>query len=493
MKSFLSQFPRSEGYRRLLMPACTIVREDPQPGYGFRHTERHLQCTWYDARLRPDILHTSEGEDVVVQHPGRWNLEAGPDFLDAVLLVGQHRRRVVGDVEVHVRPADWVSHGHSGDPRYSGVIAHVCYSGAPAPADAMPTGVIEIALYEDLRRNPYFSFESIDVGAYPYAEHGPRTPCAEILAVGRVDNALELLDAAGEQRLQQKAERMMAAIAERGETQVLYEEIMCALGYKNNRAAFRQLARRLPVARLTAECEGRDEDAYALLLGVAGLLPADVGKYDDGTRTFVRGLWDCWWKKQGEWEPFQMTPESWSLGSQRPQNHPVRRLAAAAALFSRSPSMYDQVLAANGVDPQQWLQAMRKALCATNTFDHWKRRLTFASSPGDRDVAIIGKERATAIISNAILPFCAATGYAADQLAGIMGLLPPEQSNSQIRHTAALLLGPDHNPKLYRNALRQQGLLQIFNDFCLNDRSGCISCALPAALEEAFATAKPVE
>jgi hypothetical protein len=60
--------------------------------------------------------------------------------------------------------------------------------------------------------------------------------------------------------------------------------------------------------------------------------------------------------------------------------------------------------------------------------------------------------------------------------------LPPEENNQIVRQTAHNLLGPDHNPDLYRSGLRQQGLIQIFHDFCLTDRSRCGNCALLKSL-----------
>jgi hypothetical protein len=34
-------------------------------------------------------------------------MEPGPDFLGAVLRIGPERRRIRGDVEIHLRPSDW--------------------------------------------------------------------------------------------------------------------------------------------------------------------------------------------------------------------------------------------------------------------------------------------------------------------------------------------------------------------------------------------------
>ena len=54
-----------------------------------------------------------------------------------------------------------------------------------------------------------------------------------------------------------------------------------------------------------------------------------------------------------------------------------------------------------------------------------------------------------------------------------------------MRLTALHLFGRDHNPALYSDSgLLQQGLLQVYLDFCLNARPGCDACALCQALTQ---------
>ena len=43
-------------------------------------SERLVQAIWYDGALRPAGLRAADGAPVRVVYPGRWNLEAGPDF-----------------------------------------------------------------------------------------------------------------------------------------------------------------------------------------------------------------------------------------------------------------------------------------------------------------------------------------------------------------------------------------------------------------------------
>jgi len=94
-------FPRAAGYARTEKGGGSGVAErgaaaDAPP------SERHVQCVWFDPRWRPAELKTETGEPVRVISPGDWNLEPGPDFLNAALEVGADRRRVAGAVEIHL-------------------------------------------------------------------------------------------------------------------------------------------------------------------------------------------------------------------------------------------------------------------------------------------------------------------------------------------------------------------------------------------------------
>ena len=106
-------------------------------------TERHVQAIWYDRAMRPSNLVTRTGETLRVIHPGEWNLGAGPDFRNAVLEVGPDRRRLRGDVEIHLHPSDWTAHGHGGDPAYRNVVMHVTWSCGPDPA-THPKGAVSV-------------------------------------------------------------------------------------------------------------------------------------------------------------------------------------------------------------------------------------------------------------------------------------------------------------------------------------------------------------
>ena len=282
-------FPLAETYERFL-PSHTSAVCESHSLYrsGFHWTERHLQCLWFDPRYRPAALPLPGGETATVLDPGQWNLEAGPDFLNATLLIQPGARQVQGDVEVHVHPSDWDAHSHRDDPAYARVIAHVTWFSGPAPR-TLPSGVLAFALAAPVLAQPCISIDDIDLKAYPYAvlPATPR-PCEAFLK-NDPDRARAVLAAAGHYRLRAKAARIRARREQTGDRhQVFYEEVMTALGYKYNQSPFRTLARLLPAAALGVS----RETAFARLLGAARLLPQPDAAPDEAGQRCIRTLWD---------------------------------------------------------------------------------------------------------------------------------------------------------------------------------------------------------
>ncbi len=448
-----------------------------------RWSERHLQCVWYDPKLRPARLTTDSGEPVRVVQPGRWNFEAGPDFLGAEFRVGPGRGRLVrGDVEIHIRPSDWTAHGHDGDPRYAEVALHVTYYPLPPSAPPpVPPGVLSVSLREPLLSRRGFNLEDIDVAAYPHhaIPDTPR-PCGSALADVPPDARRRLLRIAGARRLHAKAARLRARLEETASPErVFYEETLALLGSKRNAAPFRRIAEALPFGSLPAGASV--EDLYALFLGTGGLLPDPEHLDTSGARAFAADLRARWFRLGGGAGAVS-DPAEWSLSGTRPLNHPVRRLAAAAALFA-APGRIPLLLGTAEAPSPAWFKHRLDALCDVAPFPYWERRAAFDSEPGARPAALLGRARAAMLVTNLLVPLRLATDASAEVL---LEHLPPEDLNAPEREAAAHLFGPDHNPALYlRDGLLQQGLLSIHRDFCLRIREGCARCPLARRLAEA--------
>lgn len=478
---FSAQFAGAVRYADLLAPPAVGVREAPDSGRFFAYSERHLQCVWADERYRPEVLKTGTGDAALVVSPGRWNLEPGPDFRDAVLILAPDQRRVKGDIEVHIHPRDWEHHRHADNPAYRNVIAHVTWFPDRRPA-ALPDKAVQIALRDAVSANPTFSFDCLDLTAYPYAALAhKRPPCGRVLTGCDPDIQAAVLDAAGQERLRIKALRMGANIRRQGPEQTLYTEVLIALGYKHNRTAFRCLAQAVTHEALRSTCAGKPLEAYALLMGVAGLLPAaPQPQWDEDAARFVRAMWDRWWRMQDAWSTRILPSGAWIRAGLRPQNHPARRLAAAAGMFGAERSFHAALTGLDTAHPQHWFPAVNELVTDTPAPPFWDRRLSWGRPAVESRVALVGVSRLNAIVINILIPFLAATGR---DIRPLLTHLPAEAGNALTRQTAHALFGRDHNPALHRTGLRRQGLLQIFHDFCLTHATDCQTCPFPKALE----------
>lgn len=460
------------------------VREASARFKAFSHTERHLQCVWFDPALRPTGLRTSEGEPVVVEDPGVWNLEAGPDFLGAALCVGAGRRRVRGDVEIHIHPGDWVAHGHDADARYAQVCAHVTFFGGTLPAETLPPGALQISLREPLAAQRGFAFDVVDVSAYPYSARAEAPPCQQVLRGWSVDEKQALLDAAGQERLRRKAVRLAQRVEEIGVAQLIYEETLAVLGYKHNKQTFRSLAERVPLVELREASRGNVMAGHAILMGVAGLLPARLSaRWDEETREYVRRLWDVWFKQRERWSDRVMERSQWRTSGLRPANQPVRRIAAIAPLFVGARSALPQLLDSPPRSALRVVQQAERALEEASAM-YWDQRLAWGARKLASRVALIGEERIKLVTTNVILPLLAADGRTEPIPDQVLAAFPPEGDNQVIRQAAFNLFGAHHPASWYRTGLRRQGLIQVFHDFCLNDRSRCAQCSFPELLRQ---------
>ena len=82
-------------------------------------TEAFLHYVWQHQML--DLgLTTTDGQPVVVLRSGEPNRDAGPDFFNARLRIGDVEW--AGNIEVHIHSSDWNSHGHQHDAAYNNVI-----------------------------------------------------------------------------------------------------------------------------------------------------------------------------------------------------------------------------------------------------------------------------------------------------------------------------------------------------------------------------------
>lgn len=85
--------------------------------------EKFLQYVWQYRLWQPEELVSTTGVKIKVLDPGWLNKDAGPDFFNAKVIIGE--QEWVGNIEIHVKASDWYRHSHQYDKLYDSVILHV--------------------------------------------------------------------------------------------------------------------------------------------------------------------------------------------------------------------------------------------------------------------------------------------------------------------------------------------------------------------------------
>ncbi|MCS7001422.1 MAG: DUF2851 family protein, partial [Dehalococcoidia bacterium] len=157
---------------------------------------------------------TSDQRDVTVVYPGRRVGGPGPDFRDAILAFpdGQILR---GDIEIHVRAADWTAHGHHRDPAYNGVVLHVVGEG-PAVS---------------VRRHDGAATPTVVVAS---TEAPPPAPVAIVCPPTDREAAARALDDAGDRWWRERSTRVAAAIDATDPDTAAWTLLLDAAGYGGN-------------------------------------------------------------------------------------------------------------------------------------------------------------------------------------------------------------------------------------------------------------------
>jgi len=474
--------------------------------------ERIVRCIWFDQSLATDRLRTDDARKLRVLSPGWWNLEAGPDFRNAALRFGSSAV-VKGDVEVHLHASAWRAHGHHRDPSYNGVVLHVALwndAGSTTATTAAGRSIPQLTLEPYLRTPLAEVVEAVDPSEYPEAAEASSGQCGDLLASGKVtlEWLSQFLDHAGDQRIAGKARRLAARAAGADDDQLLYEAIAEGLGYKRNKAPALELARRLPLAVLQERVERRPEGAtrplaaQALLLGTAGLLPGPDAdpRLDDPTREHV-GLLRRLWDELGQGLADEALAESqWSFDATRPTNFPTRRIAALARFLAEHledgiSRAIRQALGPAGEPRPTPRELSRRRASLLELFlslrdPFWDTRSRFGTRAMRRPARLVGSDRAHTLVINALLPVLL---YQArrdsdrpfeELLHRIYATYPKLPSTSITRFMAMRLFGrPEGELELLRSARRQQGLYQVYADFCDSDQSTCQRCPLVRVLE----------
>jgi len=283
-------------------------------------SEDIIQFVWKYQLYRKVKLRTLSGKELQVKRAGLHNLNEGPDFENAFLVIDGIGW--VGNIEIHTLSSDWNRHNHQLNPAYNTVILHVVNQHdleIKREDDTVPETLVLGSLIEPRILERYDSIMN--------SMHW--IPCEKLIHIVDPFYIQQWFDTLLFERFIMKSGYVLKLLDEyQGNwEEVTYIMLARSFGFGVNADAFEQLARILPSGLIRKY--GHDRQAVeALIFGQAGMLDTDFQKgYPQQLQKEFGYL-----RKVHRLKPMENVV--WKFLRMRPSGFPTIRLAQFAALCS---------------------------------------------------------------------------------------------------------------------------------------------------------------
>lgn len=420
-------------------------------------TEQYLIFSWQHAIL-PAKMNLLDGQDISIIHRGSRNTDAGPDFFQAKIRIGN--TIWVGNVEIHVHTSDWLKHNHQNDKSYDNVILHVVYKNdLPALHPLLNIPTLEMKNYIDVKNfNKY----------QQYILEKQKILCENFLRQEKISSIDYWLENIFSQRLQRREQiiRQLLGSTLMNIEETYYQWLAWTFGFKLNNDAFLLLSRHLPLKILLLYSDDL-LNIEALLFGQAGLLS---NNFDDFYFFELRNRFS-FLKHKHSLEP--ISSGVWRFMRTRPYNYPSLRLAQLATLIPPMQEFLQNVIQKRNIS----LEALRKAL-NVKVSHYWQYHYHFGMKMPRKTRGMLTANTQNHIIINTIVPFLHMYAYLQNdidlqhQLYLLMKKIPAEK-NSIVKLWEKAGIVP-------QNALESQALLEQYEHFC--SRKKCLECNIGATI-----------
>lgn len=411
-------------------------------------TEDFLHYIWKYKLFDTNKLATTDGQPVAIKSYGIHNTDAGPDFANAQIKIGD--TLWAGNVEIHLRTSDWNRHRHQFDAAYNNVILHVVFE----HDTTLPHQIPVLELNKCIKPSLLVTYEQM-------MNKKAGLPCDKQFHLLQPITVTTWLDRMLTSRLEDKTQHIEELLAQNNNhwEQTFYILLARCFGFKTNALPFELLARQTPV-ELLAKQKDNLLQLEALLIGQAGLLDATTN--DDYEKSLVKEYHFLQSK-------FKLTPINgslWKFARMRPANFPTVRLAQFAMLVHQSSGLWSKVLEAKNYKSLQ-------ALFDINASAYWDTHYNFAVDSKHLPKHL-GNNALNILLINAVVPMLFSYGkrmqnfHLVSRATGILEQIEMEQNRITKKFISLKLERP--------SAYSSQALIQLHNTHCIYKQ--CLQCAI---------------
>ena len=415
--------------------------------------EGFLHFIWKFQQFNSRDLKTDTGKQITVLHPGFKNMDAGPDFSNAKIKIGEITWN--GNVEIHVNAKDWSRHNHHKDKAYDNVILHVVWtvdaSVSREDNTIIPAFELKNVVDKKLLDNYHQLFEP-----------GDDILCRRFLNEIKPITIFSMLDKTLAQRLESKSEAIFREIALTGNDweEITWRMLCRNFGFKTNVFPFAELGKSIPLKIIKRESQNL-QTVEAILFGQAGFLEENL---EDSYFVDLKQEYIFRRKKYGLER--RLDKHQWKFLRMRPANFPTIRIAQLAALVSIQSNLFSLFMDFSSISE------LKKSLEVIQS-GYWRKHYNFGSLSQSQS-GKFGTSSVENVLINTVAPLLFAYGIHKDQeelkekSMEVLSSVKPEINSITKKWKA--------NGIDLKSAFDSQALIEMYNQYCLKKR--CLNCSI---------------
>ena len=412
--------------------------------------ESILHYIWQQKLFQPHSLFTTDGEQVEVIDVGKHNTDAGPDFFNSKIKIGE--TIWAGNVEIHSNSSDWIKHNHHTNNAYNNIILHVVKVADTevyrADGERIPQLILKYPAHIEDNYNRLITEKKW-------------IPCADKINLVPEIFIQSWKNALLSERLEQKMNAIVLLLNENNQhwEEAFYITLARSFGFGTNSQALEMLAKSLPLNAL-AKHKNNLFQIEALLFGQAGFLNESL---NDAYFQQLKKEYDF---LKAKFDLQSMEVNLWKLLRLRPDNFPQIRIAQFAALIHSSTKLFSRII------EQPEIEKLTR-LFKTEPSEYWKTHYLFGHESKNKSKKL-GKESIHSLLINTVIPFLFCYAYQRgyqELLDKVIQLLEniPAEKNVIIQEWRNLGMKIE-------SAYDSQAFLQLKKLYC--DDKNCLRCRI---------------
>jgi hypothetical protein len=418
--------------------------------------EEFLKYLWR-FRLYHQPLFSTKGEKIEIIKPGLPNSNAGADFLEAKVKIGD--TVWAGNIEIHVLSSDWNKHRHQKDKAYNNTVLHVVNIFDTAVFLENGEEISCIELKEKYDPDLLHTYEA-------FMSSKKWIPCSGQISTFPEINFQLFYSRLLVERLEEKTDNLNQRLVRNKNDweETFYQVLAGGFGLKINQELFSQLAESLPLRNILRQQNSLFQ-LEALFFGQSGLL--DIASHTDEYVIKLKKEYALLAKK---YNIVPLAGHLWKFLRIRPANFPTLRIAQFSAFLFKHQNLFSKIIEIEKFEEL-------KQLFQLEVSAYWKNHYIFAKSTKNHAVSM-STERINLQIINTLLPVLFLYGRIKkieplkERALSFFELIPAEENN--------IIRSYKNEGIMINSAFQTQALIQLKSKYC--NFKKCLDCPIGSFL-----------